>query len=140
LYGYFGRSLDLLETVIIKNNKINEMVFKFKIKSIYEIDNKYSAVLISKDFNDIDESFIKSNVAIASAVTSYARIEMIKLKSYCLNNKIKIYYIDTDSIFIDKPLPNKMVGEDIGLLKDEMKGIIINEAFFLGIKQYGFTI
>ena len=138
LYGYFGRSLNLLETIIIKNNKINEIVSKFKVKTIYNIDSEYSAVLINKDFNDDDISFIKSNVAIASAVTSYARIEMIKLKTYCLNNRIKIFYTDTDSIFIDKPLSSKIVGDDIGLLKDEMKGLVIKEAFFLGIKQYGY--
>jgi DNA polymerase type B, organellar and viral len=138
LYGYFGRSLDLLETVIVKNDKLNEFSLNKKIKNLYEINSEYSSVLTNKEFNE--NSFIKSNVAIASAVTSYARIEMIKIKVYCLKNNIKIYYTDTDSIFTDKPLPNKMIGEAIGLLKDEMNGNLIQEAYFLGIKQYGFTI
>jgi len=63
---------------------------------------------------------------------------MIKIKTYCLNNRIKIYYTDTDSIFLDKPLPSKFIGDDIGLYKDEMNGIPIEEAYFLGIKQYGY--
>jgi len=63
---------------------------------------------------------------------------MIKIKNYCIKNNIKIYYTDTDSIFIDKPLPSKMIGDGLGLLKDEMNGTLIQEGCFLGIKQYGY--
>ena len=93
-------------------------------------------MLTNKEFNE--NSFIKSNVAISSAVTSYARIEMLKIKIYCLKNNIKIYYTDTDSIFVDKPLPDYLIGDNLGLYKDEMNGRLIEEAYFLGVKQYGY--
>jgi hypothetical protein len=108
LYGYFGRSLNLLETIIVKNNKLNDFTLNHKIKNLYQINDDYSCVLTNKDFNV--NNFIKSKVAIASAVTAYARIEMLKIKVYCLKNNIKLFYSDTDSIFIDKPLPSKMIG------------------------------
>ncbi len=76
---------------------------------------------------------VKSNVAIAAAVTSYARIHMIpyKLLPGCV-------YTDTDSIFTTSKLPDHLLGTEIGEMKDELSGITINEAYFLGIKQYGY--
>jgi hypothetical protein len=47
-------------------------------------------------------------------------------------------YTDTDSIFTTKPLSIKDVGNEIGLFKDELNGNKIEEAYFLGIKQYGY--
>lgn len=79
--------------------------------------------------------FVKSNVAIASAVTSYARIEMIKYKT--LPNVI-LYYTDTDSIFINKELPQELVGNELGQMKDELKGAWIKEGYFFGVKKYGY--
>jgi len=29
-----------------------------------------------------------------------------------------IYYSDTDSLFLNKPLPSKMVGEELGQIKN----------------------
>jgi hypothetical protein len=90
LYGFFGRSFNLIETRIIKNDVIVNISKDQTIKNIYEINNEYSVVLINEIKDQSEYSFIKSNVAIASAVTSYARIEMIKIKIYCIKNKIKI--------------------------------------------------
>lgn len=83
--------------------------------------------------SEFSKSIIPSNVAIAAAVTSYARIEMIKYKI-----NYDIYYTDTDSIFTSDDLTNLELGNEIGLMKDELKGNKINEAYFLGIKQYGY--
>lgn len=81
---------------------------------------------------------IKSHVGIAAAVTAYARIEMMELKMLLTKLGIKLYYTDTDSIFVDKELPSYLVGTDLGQLKDELKGGYINKAYFLGIKKYGY--
>ena len=81
---------------------------------------------------------VKSNVAIAAAVTSYARIEMMKLKTLLTSLGIKIYYTDTDSLFTDKEIPSFLIGKDLGLLKDELNGGVIKKAYFLGIKKYGY--
>lgn len=66
------------------------------------------------------ESLVKSNVAIAAAVTAYGKIHMIKYKL-----KDGIYYTDTDSIFMDYELDPEEIGSDLGLMKDELKGQII---------------
>jgi len=50
-------------------------------------------------------------------------------------------YTDTDSIFIDGVLPKHLsstIGKDLGMMKDELDGKIITEAYLLGIKQYGY--
>jgi hypothetical protein len=38
------------------------------------------------------------------------------------------YYTDTDSAF----------GDDLGMFKDELNGLVIEEAEFIGVKQYGY--
>ena len=55
---------------------------------------------------------VKANVAIASAVTSYARIHMIpfKVDGYCV-------YSDTDSVFTTKKLDSKFLGVELGYMK-----------------------
>jgi len=65
---------------------------------------------------------------------------MIKIKVLCVKLGIKIIYTDTDSIFTNKPLPDYLIGNDLGLLKDELNGLVIKDALFLGIKNYGYTI
>lgn len=88
------------------------------------------------------------NVALASAITAYARIYMqqFKTKEWMPH----IYYTDTDSIFIDKPIDPSMIGPELGLMKNEMEGISrallpgagyqgrIDRAYFLGLKQYAY--
>jgi len=43
----------------------------------------------------------------------------------------KLYYTDTDSIYIDKPLDSKFIGSELGQLKLEN---VFNEATFLAPK------
>ena len=76
---------------------------------------------------------VKSNIAIASAITSYARIHMLKYK---LSDSV--YYTDTDSIFTSEPLNPSEIGPELGEMKDELDGCTISKAYFLGIKQYGY--
>ena len=150
LYGYFGRKLDLIETVNIHIDELERYSITRVIKNIMQIDENYVTLLLNSNINtkimsvinqDIgllehksnNFSFIKSNVAIASAVTAYARIHMIPFK---LNGDV--YYTDTDSIITATKLDNRYLGEEIGLMKDELDGLLIKEAYFLGIKQYGY--
>ena len=96
LYGYFGRKLDLLETMTVKNKDLNHYLGSMTIKNIHEINEEYSTIIVSNNTNleliseldnliitDIESNEnrnIKANVAIAAAVTSYARIHMIDYK------------------------------------------------------------
>lgn len=72
-------------------------------------------------------------MAIAAAVTAYARIIMIPFKI-----DPNTLYTDTDSAFTSSPINPILLGDQLGQMKDEMKGIIINEALFLGPKKYGY--
>lgn len=47
-----------------------------------------------------DENF--SNVVLGMSITAKARIHMHKFITRYINNDIKVYYTDTDSIFINK--------------------------------------
>jgi hypothetical protein len=151
LYGYFGRRKTLLETVNVYKKDLNKYYGKYTVYSELDINKYISTLLISSNLdyellNEINQHLdqplkcgyrkVNSHVGIASAVTSYGRIEMMKYKIYCLENNIKIYYTDTDSIFIDKELPKNMVGDDLGLMKDELSGGYIKQAYFLGINKY----
>uniref|UniRef100_A0A896YU35 DNA-directed DNA polymerase n=1 Tax=Coniophora olivacea TaxID=85977 RepID=A0A896YU35_9AGAM len=71
-----------------------------------------------------------SAVHIASAVTSYARVLISKFKN---NPSYKLYYSDTDSIFIDKPLDPLFVGKELGQFKLEY---IFKDVVFLAPKIY----
>ena len=149
LYGYFGRRTDTIETINIQNSELPKYLLTNVIKNIIEITEDTSVLLISKGFNnstayhlntvfkspDIYNSKpILANVAIASAVTAYARTFMMSVKDE------NTCYTDTDSIITTKPLPTELVGSDLGLFKDELDGNKIIKGYFLGIKRYGYII
>lgn len=132
LYGYFGRSQELIETKLINNNEALKYFKSRVVQSLIEISDDKYLILMSQNLNqslieelnnefvedvNLKNSFrnIKSNVALASAVTSYARIEMMKYKTLSDNDA---YYTDTDSIFLSKPLPDEMIGDELGQMKD----------------------
>jgi hypothetical protein len=152
LYGYMGRDRAVLETILVNNNELKELMLKNIVQSVFEVPNCLNGeelyiVLINSNLNDqifdnfndfvkphaFNNSFkkVKSNVAISSAVTAYGRIHMAWFKQ-----NFKVLYSDTDSIFIIGKLPDYLIGNDIGLMKHELNGILIDEAIFLGNKKY----
>ena len=40
----------------------------------------------------------------------------------------------TESIFTPKPLDSLLIGDGLGLMKDEMNGLLIKEAYFISNK------
>jgi hypothetical protein len=94
-YGNFGRSNDLLITENVKNNELLDVIGTDIVKNIVRINDEYSTVLrlenlqqsiVNKLNIKIDSNFknykhqVSNNVAIASAITSYARIYMMDYK------------------------------------------------------------
>jgi DNA polymerase type B, organellar and viral len=153
LYGYFGRKKTLIETKNIYKNQLSKYYCLHTIFAEIEINKDISTILMSSnlDYSLVNEikketkaelksnfRMVKSHVGIASAVTSYARIEMMELKMLLIRLGIKLYYTDTDSIFVDKELPEYLIGKELGQLKDELNGKVIKKGYFLGIKKYGY--
>jgi hypothetical protein len=148
IYGVFGRKLDLLETINIHRNMLPWFLFNRVVSEVITVTPTISTILVKNNLNlsslsDLNEELkinlkssqypVKSNVAIAAAVTSYARIHMMQFKL-----EDTIAYTDTDSIFTTAKLQDHMVGKELGQMKDELNGCIIKEAYFLDIKKYGY--
>jgi hypothetical protein len=148
LYGIFGRRKEIITTVNVYNKDLFKLVASKIVKSIIEINEDISTVLIIDNIdNDIinklnikvDREFtsnfklVKNNVAISSAVTAYGRINMMDFK---LN--FDVYYTDTDSVITGSELPKHLVGKELGQMKDELNGCVIKEAFIFDIKKYGY--
>lgn len=76
---------------------------------------------------------VKTNVAIAAAITSYARIHIMDFK---LNNDV--VYSDTDSVILGNSIDKSLIGVELGKMKDELNGGSMIECYVLGIKQYGY--
>jgi hypothetical protein len=155
LYGYFGRSRELNITKCVNRQQLNDILISRVVSNVIKIDCDKYLVLMQGNINNEnlkilnlefkDKNFkpinkkIKSNVAISAAVTAYAQCEMMKYKIKYFDN---LYYSDTDSIFLDTPLPSELVGNKIGQMKNELikkNTTKIDKALFLGNKQYGYT-
>lgn len=155
LYGYFGRTQELIVTINVNSKELQELLVTRIVDKIIEIDDEIFVVLMAGNLNhdlvktisnELDltefkqiERSVKSHVGIAAAVTSYAQIEMIKYKTML---GYECYYSDTDSVFLDKPLTECMIGNEIGEMKNELESMgakHIDKAYFLGNKKYGYV-
>jgi uncharacterized protein YuzE len=132
--------IDEFPDISIFNNKkaFNEFMKNSNIEVLdtIELDDKLLIKYRSEDKNQQTMLYgnletHNTNVAIASAITAYARVHM----SYFKNNpNFKLYYTDTDSAYINKPLPDSMVSnKTLGLMKLENK---LKKAIFLAPKLY----
>ena len=80
-------------------------------------------LVVESRVSDSISSRVKSNVAISAAITAYARIHMNQFKI-----EGETFYTDTDSIFTNTPLDSNLVGNELGQMKDELNGNVINDA------------
>jgi hypothetical protein len=113
-----------------------EEVFSDDIMNFVELDNKIMVIHRSnqKEVNTLLDGHKQTHnvsIAIASAITAYARIHMSQFKN---NPDFTLYYSDTDSAYFDKPLPDHLVDPNgLGKLKLEY---ICKKAIFLAPKVY----
>lgn len=107
--------------------------------------NLYSHWKAAKESNVLGNSLPKGrnkefyklleiSTPIAIFTTAYARMHMAALKIKYANN---LYYSDTDSLVLDCPLPDHMVGDKLGQFKLEY---IISEGVFLAPKTYALRL
>jgi DNA polymerase type B, organellar and viral len=134
LYGRFGMDDNFTEVSVIHMDFYNDFENKYldNIKSSIKL-GEYYLIEFAYDKNQIENEQTTHNISIgvASAITAYARIEMSQFKN---NSDINLYYTDTDSVYVDKPLPDHLIDSKIlGKLKLEN---ICTKAIFLSPKVY----
>jgi hypothetical protein len=130
----FGMDDNFNEWIIIDKDLLRDfldnMTEENEILDIIDLDNKL--LIQYKDLTNRPQSNDHNiNIAIASAITSYSRIHMSQFKN---NSNYKLFYSDTDSIYINKPLSKELINSsEIGKLKLEF---IADKAIFLASKVY----
>jgi hypothetical protein len=156
LLGRFGLNINKPITELINKDKLNFILSTKEVSSVLDITDSHVLITynpsVSKDIcnaNDIDyikvlnlnssqdmekdKEFRDVSLAIAAAVTSYARIYMSKIKLDIINNGGTIYYTDTDSIVSSIPLDPSLIGDKLGQFKLEHK---VKEGYFISSKTY----
>ena len=154
LYGYFGRKLEYLTAKNVAKKDVDKYLVTRNVYSCIDVNDEITTVLFDSEnlnykiIKDLGIKFekpfektpkfkvIHSNIAIAAAVTAYARIYMHQFKTIPDN---PCYYTDTDSVFLSKPLDSKFISDRLGDMKDELDGCVIKQAIFLGNKKYCYT-
>jgi len=138
LYGRFGMDDNFNIIEIINKADYSNYEKKFGITNIIDIidlDNTFLLKIKIDNLNNLldNGSIIHNiNIAIASAITAESRIHMSKFKN---NNNYKLFYSDTDSIYINKSLNEDLVSnKEIGKMKLEY---ICSKGIFLAPKVYG---
>ncbi len=139
LYGRFGMIDSFPDITIFKDKKSYLKFMKDETQNVFDTIELGDKILVKhRSENKNRQTMLygnlethNTNVALASAITSYARIHMTQFKN---NSNFSLYYTDTDSAYIDKPLPDYMISETIlGKLKLEN---ILDKAIFLAPKVY----
>jgi len=139
LYGRFGMIDEFPDIIIFKDKKsFNEFMknTNLEILELIELGDKLLVKYRSDDKNQQTMLYgnletHNTNVAIASAITGYARVHMSQFKN---NPDFILYYTDTDSAYISKPLPKDLVNSKVlGLMKLEN---VLDKAIFLAPKVY----
>lgn len=137
LYGRFAMK-PIISTCELIDRYLNIWDFMDKniIEDHFDINKDHILMTYRPNNEDNLESGEYSNsIAIASAITAYARVYMSKFKN---NPLYEILYTDTDSAFIKGILPDYLIGNKLGQFKLENT---FKEIIFLGPKIYsGITI
>lgn len=147
LYGKFGMSETHPMISIVNKEEFEAILQKYNILDCIELPSgnliiKYENVvqgsLMIDDTNKIGSTFIEGrkfflennqSIAIAAAIASYSRIYMNRAFK-----DQKVFYTDTDSIVIDRPLNEEMVSENkLGKFKLEH---VVQRAYFIAPKLY----
>ena len=145
LYGKFGMHQNYDQVHILKIDELTSLAEKISINGKYfdvellsdyvHIDDEHVIVVIKGAHNSESEDDVfhgsDINIAIASSITALGRLYMARAKN---SEYYKLYYSDTDSIVINKELPESEVGKEIGKFKLEY---VIKKAIFIAPKVYG---
>lgn len=129
LYGRFGMHQIIEKSEFMNKNEFLELTKNYEVTDFLDLEE--SGLFVSYEDSELLKNDHNISISIASAVTAYARVLMSRFKN---RKDFKLYYTDTDSIFIDKELPTNIINNELGNFKLEY---ILKEAIFLGPKVYG---
>jgi DNA polymerase type B, organellar and viral len=124
---------EVISTQIIAKDKYLVTYYPSISKYLCEFHNLDYIKLLNENTTKLEEEFKDASIAVAAAVTSYARVFMSKIKLNILNNGGLIYYTDTDSIVTNKPLSDDLIGDGLGKFKLEHE---VKEGYFISSKTY----
>ena len=127
LYGRFGMKPITSQQEFVDKEKFLELSQEHTINDFIDLDE--SGLFVSYEDPKLKGRRANVNVAVASAVTAYARVYMSKFK----NQDYRVYYSDTDSLYVDERLSEDLIGDKIGQFKLEA---IFKDIVFLGPKIY----
>ena len=116
-----------ITSALVDKEKFLKLSQDYTINDFIDLDE--SGLFVSYEDPKLKGRRANVNVAVASAVTAYARVYMSKFK----NQDYRVYYSDTDSLYVDERLSEDLIGDKIGQFKLEA---IFKDIVFLGPKIY----
>ena len=132
VYGRFAIKPVISKTEFVaRDSEIWDFLEHNTVEDFEDINKNH--ILMTYRGNNIDEGVdieYSNSIAIASAISAYARVFMSQFKN---NPLFKLYYTDTDSAFIEGELPAEMIGKGLGQFKLESR---FKEIVFLAPKVY----
>nr|YP_010691073.1 DNA polymerase [Phellinus igniarius]WBU93174.1 DNA polymerase [Phellinus igniarius] len=130
LSGRFGMAPKMLSHIVLSEDQLSDFVHKIGLDNLVDQVKLENNIIVSYWLDNPTSS--KTNIAIAASITANARVHMCILKN---NPKFEIYYTDTDSGFLDQPLPAHLVDDKkLGLFKLER---VLSKFIALSPKVYG---
>lgn len=137
LYGKFGTEPEMENHVILNSDKAKEYHNKYVVTNVIDLGNNKELLSYFRPDNKFTEnnkpSSKNTSIAVALAITAYARIHMAYLKKLALALGLVIYYMDTDSLALSGKLDDNFIGNELGKLKLEH---VFNEVVYLAPKVY----
>jgi hypothetical protein len=131
LYGRFGMNDNFANITIIDKDFYPDFENKYLDNIVDKIDLGDWLLIFYQSPCEQDNEIHNVSIAIAAAITAYARVHMSKFKN---NPNINLYYTDTDSIYTDSELDSSFIdSKTLGKLKLEH---VCKRAIFLTPKVY----
>lgn len=135
LYGRFGMDPNLTINKIVNAEESKNYLNILEVENILPILGTNYVILSYKPPINVDRPYVKTSVSIAlsASITAEARVYMNYFKN---KFNYKIYYTDTDSLFLSEPLEDLYVGDGTELGKFKFIGTY-KDAVFIAPKTYG---
>ncbi len=143
LYPNFDYSFLTQEPVnLISYEHVTDSLLDIEIVNNLPLDQK---IKNSLSYLHMKASFKRTNlnisIQISAAITAYGRIKLLKdINNLEKLQKVNLYYVDTDSIILDKPLPLDWVSQKLGFYKQvdfKVHGIFLApKVYILNHKNY----